>query len=224
MRTLRRRTTLLILVVVVLVVIIAGGAYLLLGREEEPAKEPSGQDTPQQAAEEALKTLEELVTQENYEAMGFTSPDEVSKAQLGAPMTVYRVQLDQLREYAPGETEPEALLVDVSRALYPVTVDGEVRSSVAVEGPEGEWRGTDFGAPSLIKALSQYRQSESDFVVHVGFVGLYFVGLQNEEGLLLTPLLDDPDLGFVAGEPLPADEVFRALLPIAQEYEDEAPM
>ncbi len=224
MRTLRRRTTLLILVVVVSIVIIAGGAYLLLGREKEPAKEPPGQDTPQQAAEEALKILEKLVTRENYEAMGFTSPDEVAKAQLGAPMTVYRVQLDQLREYSPGETEPKSLLVDVSRALYPVTVDGEVRSSVAVEGSQGEWRGTDFGAPGLIKALSQYRQSDSDFVVHVGFVGLYFVGQQNEAGLSLTPLLDDPNLGFVAGEPLPADEVFRALLPIAQEYKDEAPM
>jgi len=224
MRTLRKRTALLILVVLVLLVIIVGGAYLLLGREKEPAKEPPGRDTPQQAAEEALKTLEKLITQENYEAMGFASPDEVSRAQLGLPLPVYRVQLDQLREYSPGETDPKTLLVDVKRTLYPVTVDGEVRSSVAVEGPQGAWRGTDFGGPALIKALSQYRQSESDFVVHIGFVGLYFVAQQNEDGLWLTPLLDDPTLGFVAGEPLAAEEVFRALLPIAREYKDEAPM
>ena len=140
-----------------------------------------------------MKTLEKLVTKENYEAMGFTSPDEVAKAQLGAPMTVYRVQLDQLREYSPGETEPKSLLVDVSRALYPVTVDGEVRSSVAVEGPQGKWRGTDFGAPGLIKALSQYRQSDLDFVVHVGFLGLYFVGQQVEAGLSLTPPARRPE-------------------------------
>ncbi|MEP0762054.1 MAG: SseB family protein [Chloroflexota bacterium] len=224
MRKLQRRTTLLVLVVVVLVVIIAGVLYVLLGREEEPDKEPPGQDTAQQAADEALKTLEKLVTEENYAAMGFTSPDEVAQAQLGAPMTVYRVQLDQLREYTPGETDPAGLLVDVSRLLYPVTVGEEVRSSVAVEGPQGVWRGTDYGGPGLMKALSQYRQSEDDFAVHVGFLGLYFVGQRSEDGLWLTPLLDDPDLGFVAGEPLAAAEVFRALLPLAQEYKEEAPM
>ncbi len=224
MRRLKRRTTLLVLVAVVLMVIVAGVAYVLLGREEEPDKEPTGQDTPQQAAEEALKTLEELVTAENYAAMGFASPDEVAQAQLGAPMTVYRVQLDQLREYAPGETDPMALLVDVSRMLYPVTVGAEVRSSVAVEGPQGVWRGTDYGGPGLMKALSQYRQRDDDFAVHVGFLGLYFVGQRNEDGLWLTPLLDDPDLGFVAGEPLAAEEVFRALVPLAQEYKEEAPM
>ncbi|MCZ7541545.1 MAG: hypothetical protein M5U29_16855 [Anaerolineae bacterium] len=224
MRRVKRRTPLLVLVVVVLVVIVVAVLYLLLGREEEPDKEPPGQDTAQLAAEEALKTLEKLVTAENYAAMGFASLDEVAQAQLGVPMTVYRVQLDHLREYTPGETDPVALLVDVSRQLYPVTVGEEVRSSVAVEESREVWRGTDFGAPGLMKALSQYRQSDDDFAVHVGFLGLYFVGQRNEDGLWLTPLLDDPDLGFVAGEPLAVEEVFRALLPLAQEYKEEAPM
>ena len=220
----RRRTGLLIIVVVILVVIIAGVLYVLFGQGKEPAKEPSSRDTPQQAAEDALKTLEKLVTKDNYQAMGFASLDEVAKAQLGMPMPIYRVQLDQLRDYTPGESDPNALLVDVNRTLYPVTVDNEVRSSVAVEGPDGKWRGTDYGAPSLMKAISQYRQSDSDFVVHVGFLGLYFVGQRNEGGLLLTPLIDDSDLGFAAGKSMPADEVFRALLPVAQEYKDDAPM
>lgn len=224
MRKLQRRTTLLVLVVVVLALIVAAVLYLLFGRGEEPDKEPPGQDTAQQAAEEALKTLEKLVTAENYAAMGFASLGEVAQAQLGAPMTVYRVQLDHLRDYLPDQTDPEELLVDINRLLYPVTVGEEVRSSLAIEGRREAWRGTDYGGPGLIKAISQYRQGDDDFVVHVGFLGLYFVGQRNEDGLWLTPLLDDPDLGFVAGEPLAAAEVFRGLLSLAQQYKEEAPM
>ncbi len=144
-------------------------------------------DTADQAAQQSLDTLRRLVTTDNYQVMGFNALNEAQTAQLGDPMMVYRVQLDQLLAYesqSDSEADPNSLLVDVNRKMYPVTFNGEVRSSIAVEGQAGGWTATDFGGPNLIKALAQYRRSPDDFVVQIAFLGLYFVGERSDDGLL----------------------------------------
>src|SRR5579859_1241230 len=110
--------------------LIAGGMLLSLiiaGCQANPApKPPSAQ--PEQAASDAIGVLQKLVNETNYKAMGFDSADQVKQAQLGAPMAVSDVGLDQLKGYLP-QTNPANHLSTTSETVYPVTVNGAVKSS-----------------------------------------------------------------------------------------------
>jgi len=83
-----------------------------------------------------------LVTEEDFAALGFESLEEVADAQLGEPLQVSAVPLDRLKEFTP-ETDPNELLVEANRIIYPVTVNEEVcsrdlcRHPATGRGPRG---------------------------------------------------------------------------------------
>ena len=180
----------------------------------------------QKVAFESIMTFRKLVNEQNYKAMGFESLDEVSTAALGEPIRVFLVRLDQLREYQPG-SDPNKLLIDSDKVIYPVTVKEQVRSSIVVEKVNETWKTTNFGGPNLIKILANIRKNTSDssglpissyFAVQVPSLNLYFVGHRTDNELMLTPLLDDPSFEFKAGRTTPAKDVFSAILPSAKEH------
>ena len=53
--------------------------------------------------------------------VGFDDPSEAASATLGEPIRVSMVRLDALRKYSAGG-DPERLLTDVGRVIYPVFV------------------------------------------------------------------------------------------------------
>jgi hypothetical protein len=236
----RKETMNPILVLVVLVLVV--GLFMLLlqantgaqpSQPQQQTQTPQTQVQPQQiaAANQGLDTFRTLVTQENYQALGFTSPDEVKQAVLGEPLKVFRIPLDQLKQYdlntaSSAGNNPEKLLVDVSQSIYPVIVENQVRSSISVEqsgssgSSGGNWSPTDFGSPSLIEALSKARQNKDDFVVQVPALNLYFVARRSDSGLLLTPITDDPSLRFTAGQPMPIQDVLTIIQPVAKQTND----
>lgn len=154
--------------------------------------------------------------------MGFESVEEVSAARLGEPLSVFYVPLDQLQNYQPG-SDPEELLVSSDRVVYPVTAEDEVRSSIVVEGKNDDWRAIDFGAPNLIRALSDVREEigkeGSEFVVRVPSLNLYFIANRPDNVLMLTPIIDDPRFEFAIGRTLSAEEAFTRILPAAKDHE-----
>jgi hypothetical protein len=215
------RTTRTIIAIVALIIVVIVGYLILRQLNVQPSQPPPQSDTSDAAAAQSLEVLRQLVTADNYQIMGFNSLEEVANAQLGQPLKLFRIQLDQLLTYAPESTDQppvETLLVDVNRVMYPVTVNQEVRSSVAVEGVEGKWIGTDFGSPNLIKAMTQFRRGDDDFIVHIAFLGLYFVAESGEEGLVFTPITDDPRFDFKAGSAILATDVLATILPAARDY------
>lgn len=178
-------------------------------------------------ASEAIETFKELITEENYERMGFGSLDEVDIATLGVPIQVFMVRLDHLKEYEPG-TDPESLLSGGDEFNYPLLVNEEVRSSIIVMKRNDEWKAVSFGGPNLITLLTEIRRAKSEetqlplssfSAVRVPALNFYFLAHRVEEGLMFTPLLDDPDFGFGAGATMPADLVFETILPAAQEHD-----
>jgi hypothetical protein len=63
-----------------------------------------------------------------------------------------------------------------------------------------------------------------DFLVHVAALNLRFMAHRDASGkLMLTPLEDVPGYNLKAGDALPADAVFAALVPFARQY-NELPM
>jgi hypothetical protein len=174
----------------------------------------------QTAAKQGLETLKKLVDAENYKAMGFESADEVKNATLGAPVKVFLVRLDQLREYQNG-SDPNKLLTDINRTVFPVLVRDQVKSSIAVEGQNGKWSAVSFGDADWIKKVAQTiptPQPATPVIVHVAFLNTYFVGQRVNNKLTLTNVTPLPNTRFSEQVTMPAEEVFSLLVPIAKEY------
>lgn len=183
----------------------------------------------QQANEVATKSIQllrQLVTAENAKAMGFKSLEEARLAKTEPPIPVYMVQLDELRTYKKGD-DVATLLRDLHQEIVPLSVNGQVRSSVIVEKVKNEWRPRSFGSPSLARLLSRAREAgaktagtpiNSFFAVHIAALRTYFIAHWSGSSLLFTTVLDDAELNLAAGETIPADEALASLVPIAQRY------
>jgi hypothetical protein len=179
--------------------------------------QPRPNHSQETAAQHGLATLRQVVNAGNYASLGFESEAEVRQATLGEPLQVYRVQLDALRAFT-DKTDPETLLVDIRRSLYPVKVGDRVATSIFVTGSREGWRASELGNAAVARLVSRYRHGASDFVVHVPTLKSYFVADRVEGKLLLTPVMDDPRTKLRAGETLPADVVFLQLQQASEGY------
>ena len=158
---------------------------------------------PTQAATSALSNLKQLLTAgENFREMGFDDLEQVNRASLSDPASVYTVGLDQLRNYTPG-SDPRSLLVDTKRMVFPVVADGSGRTLITVEQKAGSWHFVSFGdqrvARNLVrvrdgKSSVQGRRSTSDFflvqvkVMFLTFLGNEQPGSVGANSLRLVPL------------------------------------
>ncbi|WP_440965454.1 hypothetical protein ACL58G_04730 [Massilia sp. GER05] len=179
----------------------------LAGCQTSQPRPNHSQDT---AAQHGLATLRQVVNAGNYASLGFESEAEVRQATLGEPLQVYRVQLDALRAFT-GNTDPETLLVDIRRSLYPVKVGDRVATSIFVTGSREGWRASELGNAAVARLVSRYRHGAGDFLVHVVAMKSWFVADRVEGKLMLTPVMDDPRTKLRAGETVPADVVFLQL-------------
>lgn len=174
------------------------------------AAQPPPSATQQDAATQGLGTLRQLVTAQNYAALGFTSADQAQQAQLGEPMKVYEIGLDSLKKYSAG-TKLADLLTDAHRSMYPIQVDERVLSSLYVNQQSDGYRASVFGDAAIAKAVSSYRSDKSDIIVYVPAAKVYFVGHKTEGGMSLVPAFDDPKLNFKAGQAVPVDQALASL-------------
>lgn len=181
----------------------------------------------QKVASQAFKSFSRLVTDKNYEAMGFESPGEVQVASLDEHMRVFTVRLDELKKYTPG-SDPNKILSGGDQVIYPITVEKQIRSSIVVGKMKEKWTAVSFGGSNQIKMLTKMRKDMSEsiglpissyFVVQVPALNLHFIAHQADEVLMLTPLLDDPSYGFKAGATIPAKKVFEIILPAAKAHD-----
>ena len=173
----------------------------------------------QQAASNALITLQKLVTEQNYKALGFSSLEEVKSAELAAPLPMYNIGLDRLKNYQASH-DANVLLTASSETIYPVTAGGHVRSSVSVVKKENGYTTASFGNAEIVKGLSRYRNENrpNAFAVRIPALGLYFLGNRIENRLMLTPVAEDTRLPFRIGEAVPVEEVLKAIILLAQTY------
>ncbi|MDH5835264.1 hypothetical protein [Luteimonas kalidii] len=173
-----------------------------------------------EVAGKSLSTLSQLVTEQNYRAMGFESAGEAADATLGAPIPVYLVQLDELRAYAGGD--PAALLRPLQQVVFPVNVDGATRSGITVENADKGWQASGFGSPALTRGLVDAIRASGaaePMAVHVAALRTYFIGFHAGDGtLMFAPIRDEPEFEFRAGAAVPATQALLALRPAALRY------
>ncbi|HEV8583965.1 MAG TPA: hypothetical protein VGT02_03240 [Methylomirabilota bacterium] len=187
---------------------------------------PADMRAATQAAQNGLTSFAQLVTRENFQAMGFTRPDEVRSAVLGPPLPEFMVRLDELRAFQRGH-DPLPLLHPNHRMTFPVRVANATRSALTVERRGTSWNVASYGAPrygALLDATRDRlaRQESRDpaeyFEVRVPALNVSFVGARRDGRIALTPLVDDARFGFRAGGTLPAGDAFLAMVPAAQRH------
>jgi hypothetical protein len=179
-------------------------------------------------ASQALTTLSKLASTGEYKAVGFKTADEAFGAKLGEPFPVFKVRLDQLRNYQPG-TDPLNIVHWSNTVIYPVLVRETVRSSVSIEKAKDNWEAVSFGSPALIARLSTMRAQRAralpagmkpvHFAVQVPALNLYFLGERAEKAFLMIPLWTDLQLGFESGAAMPADKAFALLMAAAKAHD-----
>lgn len=206
------------LILVTLAVLVGCTAPPAGNAPDEPIESLFAED-PDEAAQKSLEAFKAVVSEEDFAALGFQSLEEVADAQLGEPLQVSMVPLDRLKEFTQ-ETDPNELLQDGNRVIYPVTVGEEVRSSLEIGPIGGGWQGTTFGSPELIRPLAEQRGGTGDFVVWVPALNMYFMAVRDGEQLILTPAFDYPEANLVTGRTQSASDVFAAIQPLAASHEE----
>lgn len=163
---------------------------------------------------------------ENFKPMGFESGDELAGATLAEPLSVFMVELESLRGYQTG-SDPNKLLKPIDKVVYPLAAKEQVRSSVIVQKGKEGWEATSIGGGNFARRASTAREelakstslaSNAFFVVQVPSLNAYFVGYRQDGKLMLASLANDLAMNLRAGAPLPAEQVFAQLAPVAQKY------
>jgi len=133
-------------------VAVLGGGLLAAGASAAPASDPAT------AAARGLASLKELATGGTYASLGFQSLDEVGKAKLGGPLSVYMIQYDELVNLDP-KADPRSALHDLKQRLFSVFVGGSVRSAIVVQqGPGGTWDVVSLGDAAIVKLLEDAKR------------------------------------------------------------------
>jgi hypothetical protein len=176
------------------------------------------------AAEKALKQLRELATKDNVQSLGFESLEELPAAELGRPLPVLLVRLDELREYKP-KGDAYKLLHPIPKVVYGVTVKGEPRCGLEVAKHDGKWEASALGiagpARQYIRALK--KQAEHDratvfFLVKVLALNETYLGYQTDHGVMLIHVRHDADEQDKV-KSRPAAEVLAELVELAKEHD-----
>ena len=177
------------------------------------------------AAKKGKQALEHLTKNDDRHAreLGFSSAAEAvdTKTALGDPLPRFLVPLNKLKAYEPGGVnDARSLLQPANDFIYPITVgEGkDVRSSLTVTGIRKdhqaslEWRTTEWGGAGIIRLLEKHRTSTTNLLVWIPSLNRYFLGILTVEEFLIIPIIDEPRLGFTAGQSLSATDAFANLL------------
>jgi hypothetical protein len=176
------------------------------------------------AAEKALKQLRELATKDNVQSLGFESLEELPAAELGKPLPVLIVRLDELREYKP-RGDAYKLLHPIPKVVYGVSVKGEPRCGLEVVKRDGKWEVSALGiagpARQYVQALK--KQAEKDratafFLVKVPALNETYLGYQTDHGVMLISVRRQADEKEKI-EARPAAEVLAGLIELAKEHD-----
>lgn len=208
----------------------AGLALVLMGQAPKPTTaERLSEDVKtwiaqsQAPARQAVQELAELATSDNFKSLGFNSLDEVKKAELGKPLPVVIVKLDELRDYKEGD-DAYKLLHPIPKVMYAVNVQGETRSGVEVEKQDGQWHASSFGATPLarrhaeaLKKQAAKDRAETFFIIKVLALNRMYLAYQNDKGAWLIPVQWDDEDAKV--EPRLAASVLSELVKDANEHD-----
>lgn len=189
------------------------------------------------AAENGLKDLRAIrkatdeETEQEAKRLGFVSSEEMERAALDhRPLPILVLTPRHVIDAITSSSLPDlgTFAQQATQFIFPVTagMGGPVRSSIIVArsgNDESAWDYVQFGAKSLITLLERYTQKTTPgLVLWLPGLSRYFIGLSDERDLQLVPIRNEPGKGFVAGEPISGNDVFRKLRAEAERFIETA--
>lgn len=203
-------------------------AVVIFGVSSSPAQDFLAQTRP--VALSALETLKKLYTPAEIRAMGIESQEALDVSRLGSPLGISMVNVKYLREYTT-DSDPNKLLRPIERVVYPVFSHRTLYSAITIENEGDTWKATGYGGENLARLLDNARNvsisashlSLTNYFA-INAISYYFIGYRVANRLFMTPILNDPQLGFSTNEPIRAEEAFQKLIPIAKSLNTNAPM
>ncbi|AKJ01237.1 hypothetical protein ATI61_11461 [Archangium gephyra] len=188
---------------------------------------PTDPNDPVAVATQSLSTLGKLATQDTYAELGFQSLDEVGKAKLGSPVSVYMIRLDELKTLDPA-ADPKNVMHDLKERLFPVHVGGSTRTALVVrQDAAGKWKMASLGDAATVKLLDEVRslhgkatgKTHEYLLVKVPAVYQMFLARTDGAGKMhLITLREDKAMGASKkGEERPANTVMGLLQKLARE-------
>lgn len=179
---------------------------------------------PDQAGTEALALLEGLIEDSHAVDLGFDTTSQVAAAELGTPIELHYVHFGSLQ--AHDNTQPaSSLLVDGEERVYPVLVNGEVRSSVSLTRQGANWAVASLGNPAYTTAFHELRaehaaQSGRDLdsysLVAIPSINQLYVAHTADDELMLTSVFDHTTFAVEAGATRTGGDLFASLSETAQ--------
>jgi hypothetical protein len=154
-------------------------------------------DRPEQAAEFARDVLRQIGKEKedvDYAAsLGFDSPEELRRAQIGLPLQVYHISLERLKAFQK-DSSLKTLVNDSRILMYPLLVDRQLKSIMTIEPSSTTgWYPTGVGYVQVATLLQKNRPDGADVLIFVSDLGLKFLGLRpigppSDEDFLVLPL------------------------------------
>lgn len=179
------------------------------------------------AAGIGVRSLPDIVTNENAAMLGFKNKSEVSSVTTGEPFDVYQVDILELRGFDPAADKVAYLLKPMKIHIYPLLTgrqddeNGKLKPRSAlvvslrkdkVDKTKSTWKPTNWGLVLLAQAMTEYRASVNGFasgvIVWIPGLNLHFLGDQVSDNLMLIPLADRKAYGLTKGVPVSAKIVF----------------
>jgi hypothetical protein len=157
------------------------------------------------------------------EQMGFNNLHdlEIFGAKLEAPLPFFIIDINDLRKFVQGQTQPLDLLTtrinwirtspgtfSPARFLFPISLqndsagsEGGLLSSVIIENRIGTmWRVHKAGGPTVIRAVKAYSTRPQDFIVWIPSINRHYLGRMSPQfRFTMTVLFDDPLADVKAG-------------------------
>ena len=144
------------------------------------------------------------VTSTNFAFYGFHAPDEVALATTNKPLLIYRIPLNKLQAYLPGD-DFKTLWERTSRVIFPVVVpvgiNTEVRSSLSfrIDATNNIVSDVKFGRRRLIRELmaayetinpADVKPDDAPFVVEIPVFDIWLIGYVDtqDRGMLLATI------------------------------------
>ena len=174
------------------------------------------------AAEFGLSNFLSTVPTSELVGMGFKNEPEIKNARLGSPYEQFTITPDALSGYRPG-TSLESMVITTEHWLFPVTVNGEPRTTLIVAKMNDHWEAVSLGDARLSNVLSKsealLKGTESvkiEKYVRIFQANADFMYVQTATGEYLLPLLEQDqldvvELNMVAGKLAKPEDVIPQL-------------
>jgi hypothetical protein len=176
-------------------------------------------------ASKALIEFQDLLDDKDIEMFGFKSLAEVKATRIESPFVVYWIALKDLQSFT-NNLSAGTLLRKPWKIIYPVSYEGKIRACVTLQKSASDrWTGSDFGFPGLALSLSSARSAVVEsthlaatniFAVEIPALNSVFLAHQSDNKIILTAVYDESELRLPAGRSMPADQLLKTLVPIAQ--------